>query len=164
MFLVSIHGGKTFFVTSLSADCDGPLGMQSGQIPNSALSASSEYTVNGLAYHGRLNTQTGYGCWYPTYNDAGQYIQVDFGKPTKVTKIGTQGRNNVNQYVTKYSVSYSLDNGVFESYKNQLYDTVMVSLRIVSRHFTLKNGSWSLSNPHECARIRNEIVYWHCAV
>ena len=40
---------------------------------------------------------------------------MDFGrrKVAKVTKIGTQGRYHVSQWVTEYIVSYSIDGGYF---------------------------------------------------
>ena len=56
------------------------------------------------------------GAWSARYNDVGQYYQIDFGKAVKVSKILTQGRQDYNQWVTSYALSYSQDNGVYKSY------------------------------------------------
>ncbi|XP_020620347.1 lactadherin-like [Orbicella faveolata] len=96
-------------------DCDSPMGMENNQIPNSALSAASVY-ANSPSYaasQGRLNKPTSY---IAAANNKGQWVEVDFGhgKVAKVTKIGTQGRYHVSQWVTEYMVSYSIDGGYFQ--------------------------------------------------
>ena len=52
---------------------------------------------------------------------------MDFGKVAKVTKIGTQGRYNVGQWVTKYIVSYSMDGGYFHFQLHKPYDVPRVN-------------------------------------
>lgn len=49
------------------------------------------------------------GAWSAKTNDKGQWIQVNLGKITTVTKIGIQGRQDYAQWVTSYKVSYSQD-------------------------------------------------------
>ena len=49
-----------------------------------------------------------------------QWIQIDLGRDEVVTAIATLGRANLNQWVTSYYVSYSLDGKVFVSYKTKL--------------------------------------------
>ena len=72
----------------------------------------------------------GYGSAWATLNlEQGQWIQVDLGDITKVTKIGTQGRGDSSQWVTEYKVSYSFDGGYFEFYKQQPYGDERVSLQ-----------------------------------
>ena len=73
---------------------------------------------------GRLNHQTSY---LAKANNLGQWIQVDFGNVAKVTKIGTQGRYNVGQWVTKYTVSYSIDGGYFQYQLHKPYSVPRVS-------------------------------------
>lgn len=65
------------------------------------------------ASQGRLNKPTSY---IAAANNKGQWVEVDFGhgKVAKVTKIGTQGRYHVSQWVTEYMVSYSIDGGYFQ--------------------------------------------------
>ena len=76
-----------------------------------------------------------YGAWVAKYNDIGQFLQVDFGKPVKVTKIATQGRHEKNEWVTRYTMSYSQDNGVYKDYMNPLYGVVRVSKLLVCLSF-----------------------------
>ena len=52
---------------------------------------------------------------------------MDFGKVAKVTKIGTQGRHNAGQWVTKYIVSYSMDGGYFQFQFLFSYDVLPVN-------------------------------------
>ena len=109
--------------------------MQSGQIPNSAITASSEYNANGSPFYARLmstNAAGKYGGWLAKYNDIGQFLQVDFGKPVKVTKIATQGRYEANQWVNRYTVSSSQDNGVYKDYMNNQFGVVRVSRLLIS--------------------------------
>ena len=77
---------------------------------------------------GRLNQQTSY---IAKTNDIGQWIQVDLGKVAKVTKIGTQGRYNVGQWVTKYIVSCSIDGGYFEFQTHKPYNFPRVSSKYI---------------------------------
>ncbi|KAL9955598.1 hypothetical protein ACROYT_G036941 [Oculina patagonica] len=111
---------KLFFGVGLVAgDCDSPMGMESGKIPDSALKATTEYGAAWGASKGRLNHQSTY---LSNPVNKGQWIEVDFGKVVKVTKIGTQGRHNAAQWVTKYTVSYSIDGGYFEPHLHKPYN------------------------------------------
>ena len=90
------------------------LGMQSGDMPDSAITASS--SANAVSYApsvGRLHFLSAgsgrYGSWAAGANNAQQWFQVDFGSWTKVTAIRTQGRQDSNQWVKTYSISYSYD-------------------------------------------------------
>ncbi|XP_044162805.1 lactadherin-like [Acropora millepora] len=99
------------------------LGMESGAIKDSQISASSSYGT----YHGpsraRLHTmETSVftrGAWSSKIADAHQWIQVDLVEMKNVTYIATQGRNGVNQYVTMYKLEQSSDGVNFTSYKMQ---------------------------------------------
>ena len=44
------------------------------------------------------------------------FLQIDFAKVVKITKVLTQGRSDHNQWVTSYWISYSLNNGFYEAY------------------------------------------------
>ena len=93
------------------------LGMQSGNIPDSAVTASS--SANAVSYApsvGRLHFLSAgsgkYGSWAAGTNNINQWFQVDFGSWTKVSAVATQGRQDSDQWVKSYSLSYSYD-GVF---------------------------------------------------
>ena len=55
------------------------------------------------------------GAWSSRINDKSQWIQVDLRVKFQVTKIATQGRQDLAQWVTQYKVSYSIDGKVFVS-------------------------------------------------
>ena len=93
------------------------LGMQSGKIPDSAITASSSSNANSFApYVGRLHFLSSgsgkYGGWAAASNNAEQYFQVDFGSWTQISAVTTQGRQDAAQWVKTYSLSFSYD-GVF---------------------------------------------------
>ena len=53
--------------------------------------------------HGRA------GAWVAKYRNTRQWLQVDLRRPAKVTGVATQGRHDYSQWVTRYTVSYSLN-------------------------------------------------------
>ena len=64
-------------------------------------------------------------------NDIGQRDSGGPRKVAKVTKIGTQGRYNVGQWVTKFIVSYSIDGGYFQFQMRKSYNVPRVSCKLV---------------------------------
>ena len=104
-------------------ECQDALGMESGEISNGQVSASSEWDGNHAAIQARLYFEAASGkagSWSAKYNNLDQWLQIDLGsKHTLVTGLATQGRNGYGQWVTKYKVQYS-DNGVnFQYYMEQ---------------------------------------------
>ena len=88
------------------------LGMEDGRIQDGAMSASSIYNDKCAAKLGRLNlvARSGNaGAWCVKTNDNKQWLQIDLGSPTTITKTATQGRQDASQWVTSYSLSYSLN-------------------------------------------------------
>ena len=93
--------------------------MESGLITDAQITASSQWDANHAAIQGRLNFLAGggkQGGWSSRSNDASQWIQVALPSYTKVTRIATQGRNRVAQWVTKYKLQYSEDGYTFHYY------------------------------------------------
>ena len=100
--------------------CADTLGMDSGDIPDSALKSTSNYNQYSGPERSRLDeTKEGsyYGAWSPKHADIGQWLQIDLGMTTKVTRIATRGRDQTNWWVTKYTMTYS-NGGQFQPYKN----------------------------------------------
>ena len=100
--------------------CKQPLGMESKKIPDDRISASSEWNANHGPSNARLNFQPAggkTGAWSAKTNDVNQWLQVDFGDTKKVTAILTQGRQELDQWVKTYTVSYSQDGSTFIDYK-----------------------------------------------
>jgi len=95
--------------------CGYALGMESGIVPDAQISASSDHNSAHRAANGRLNFKPGSGrtgAWSAQRLDQNQWLQVDFQKVVKIDKFATQGRSGANQWVTKYTLSYSRD-GIF---------------------------------------------------
>ena len=96
------------------------LGMQNGKLPDSALSASSEYSTQYGPENARLHfhPESGhYGGWVAAKQDHNQWLQADFGVETTITRIATQGRQDAAQWVKEYTLKYSNDGSYFHHYQ-----------------------------------------------
>ena len=97
--------------------------MESGDILDSHISASSVWDANHAAQQARLHFKArGWetaGSWSSRHNDSNQWLQVDLQQTTRVTRIATQGRNGYNpgQWVTKYKLQYGEDGHTFRFYR-----------------------------------------------
>ena len=101
-------------------DCIAPVGMESGLISDDQISASSQLDDNHAPQRARLNTKISgirQGGWLPLTNDFNQWLQVDLGSYTRVTRVATQGMNGYDQWVTKYRLQYSIDEITVTFYK-----------------------------------------------
>ncbi|CAB4021654.1 Hypothetical predicted protein [Paramuricea clavata] len=84
--------------------------MQSGEILDSAVTASSFYDGFFKPANARLNIFRGKCAWTPTNNgQQNAWIQVDLGDIKLITGVSTQGRCNaaLPQWVKSYTVSHS---------------------------------------------------------
>jgi len=103
--------------------CVDALGMHSGQLPDSAITASSSFHPTNFAPKiGRLHylssgSGTG-GSWAAGGNNPYQWLQVDLGNWTRVTGVATQGRQDSSQWVKSYSLSTN-DGQFFEFLKTE---------------------------------------------
>ena len=92
--------------------------MESGNISDAQISASSNYTKDRdySAKKARLNYK---GCWAAAKNDRRHWLQVDLGGYTKVTRVATQGSGyrGSKWWVTKFKIRYSSDGVIWEFYK-----------------------------------------------
>ena len=59
------------------------------------------------------------GGWSARTNDLNQWFQIDLGIETYITFVATQGRNQHNQWVTKYKLLYGNDGNSFVVFRNQ---------------------------------------------
>lgn len=107
---------------TLPLECQEALGMESGTITDSQLSASSRFNDYGAAGMGRLHNEEGSAAWTAATNDASQWLQVDLGSYyTRVTRIATQGRHGAEwiQWVIEYKLQHSQDGVSFQYYREQ---------------------------------------------
>ena len=113
------------------AECQGALGVESGTISDAKISASTQYDANHAAIQGRLHFQRSSskaGSWSARTNDVNQWLQIDLGNQvTKVTRLATQGRNAVSQWVTRYKLQYSQDGVTFHYYSEQPHSASKVT-------------------------------------
>ncbi|EDO48091.1 predicted protein, partial [Nematostella vectensis] len=97
-----------------------PLGIEDRKIPRRAITASSSFDRNHGTDRARLNTVkqgSKRGAWSAKRNNRRQWLQVDLGRRTVVTKILTQGRQDLRQWVKTYYVLYSNDGRRFRKYR-----------------------------------------------
>ncbi|XP_072117390.1 neuropilin-2-like isoform X3 [Mobula birostris] len=88
--------------------CNSPLGMESGQISNMQITASSTYSLgNWEASQGRLNHQI--NGWTPNEDTTREWIQVDLGILKILTGVATQGAISVDTSKTYFVSSYKLE-------------------------------------------------------
>ena len=119
------------FPTRQPPVCQKGLGLENGAIPDSSITASS-VAAPGTTLHipgnGRLHFKpipNHYGAWSAGNLRDNSWFQVNFGRFVKVTIISTQGRQDVDQWVTKYRVAYSYDGHFLRNYKEGGYIKVL---------------------------------------
>ena len=95
--------------------------MRTGAISDAQITASSIWDSSHEAFQGRLNFQATplkSGSWSAGINDLNQWLEVFLGRPLFiVTGIATQGRSNMDQWVTRYKLMFSDDGSSFQFYK-----------------------------------------------
>ena len=86
-------------ISSVRSRCDKihPLGLQSGDIRDSQISASSVFTSSVGPENARLETNTGGGAWCPAglvsiHSDTQEWIQIHLEEKVMVTGVSVQGR------------------------------------------------------------------------
>ena len=102
--------------------CDGSaaLGMENGSIPDASITASSKRSAKHSPSRARLHIKkegNRRGAWSAKTNDDFQWLQVDLSSITVVKGIATQGRQDSDQWVTGYTLSYSSNGSHFDGYE-----------------------------------------------
>ena len=96
--------------------------MESGAITDAQISASSQWDNNHSASRARLHMlfnrkTTQRGAWSSSSSDLNQWLEINLGGYTTLTRVATQGRSDHAQWVTKYRLQYSDDGVIFQFYK-----------------------------------------------
>ena len=99
-FILLLHG-------SLSECAPGPLGMASGDIPDSSITASSYQTHPHYDREPKYARLGGSRFWYNDWNDLEPWIQVDLGSSYNVTGLQTEGYSNL-YWVKKIKVQVGM--------------------------------------------------------
>ena len=104
--------------------------MENRAIPDSWITASSSRDNKYTAWQARLHLSadgsTG-GGWSARHDDFRQWLKVDLGGYTTVTRVATQGGNGRNGWVTKYRLQYSNSGNMFKYYRLRENSSAMVS-------------------------------------
>ncbi|XP_030849096.1 fibropellin-1 isoform X11 [Strongylocentrotus purpuratus] len=79
-----------------------PLGLESYAIPDSSMTASTEYSAN----HGARSARS---------SNANQWIQMDLLDRYKIISVATQGRQDSDQWVQSYKLACSTDGTTFHT-------------------------------------------------
>ena len=92
-----------------------PLGMESGVIPDSQITASSVNNNNNSPARARLNNLG----WTAALNDLKSWLQIDLGTYKIVTRVATRGSSQSvrGSWVTSYRLQYSDDGFIFHFYQ-----------------------------------------------
>ena len=124
-YFVSLATYNFFFSSffSIKGNCANPkaVGMESGRIPDDAITASSIFSDAYKPSYGRL-TKSLASCSWTCEKDAlatSCWHKVDLGLLTKVTGISTQGGCIHGEWITTYEIMYSCDDNMYTYYKEQ---------------------------------------------
>ena len=94
--------------------------MENEAIADTQIDASSQLDSSHSAKQARIYSKADgskWGSWSALTNDLNQWLQVDLGTYTRVTRVATQGRNGFNQWVIKYKLQFSDDGDTFHVYE-----------------------------------------------
>lgn len=140
--------------------CYGTLGLESGSVADSQLTASSVWEWDGMwAPTGARLKKVGRP-WTPSHSDQQQYLQIDLKREKNITGIITSGSTmrEYQYYVSAYRILYSYNGEQWYSYKeaNSTQDKVFQGninyLREVRNNFI---------PPIEARFIRINPLLWH---
>jgi len=86
--------------------------MQSGSIPDSKITASSEKN-NKAAKNGRLNSGSS---WCARTSDSNPYLQIDLQTLHIICAVSTQGNSLAEEWVKNYILQSSIDGSHWTNY------------------------------------------------
>ncbi|XP_056414741.1 retinoschisin isoform X1 [Hyla sarda] len=101
------------------------MGFESGAVGSDQITCSNQEQYTGwysswTPNRARLNGQ-GFGCaWLSKFQDNGQWLQIDLKELKVISGIMTQGRCDTDEWMTKYSVQYKIEESLnWVYYKDQ---------------------------------------------
>ncbi|XP_011683387.2 uncharacterized protein LOC105447249 [Strongylocentrotus purpuratus] len=156
---VSVTVNETAEVANMSY----ALGMENGIIPGSSLSASSVFDYFHSTARARLNLPrlAPYaGAWSARSHDVTPWIQVDLITTYRINEVGTQGREDLFQWVTSYKISCGIDGFNHHIVKNSSTKpkTDKVFIGNIDRNTVVRN---TLPVPAVCRYVRLVPITYH---
>ena len=125
-----LKGAKTIFpnVALSTAGCLESLEISTSRnVPDSDMTASSQYSDKYTPSGGRLNYPVQYdsqgdvthiGGWAAATADQNQWLQIKFSQIFQISGVATQGRADDAHWVTSYKLEYSIDGSSWTYYPN----------------------------------------------
>lgn len=90
-----------------------PIGLEDKRIRDGAMQASTYYNRYLAPWHGRINNRWS---WSARRSVRNQWLQVYFGVLARLTGINSQGRQDANQWVKTFILTFSRDGFNFVKY------------------------------------------------
>lgn len=95
------------------ARCSVPVGLEDKRMRDGAMTASTYYNRYLAPWHGRINHRWS---WSARRSVRNQWLQVYFGVLARLTGILSQGRQDANQWVKTFILTFSRDGFKFVKY------------------------------------------------
>lgn len=95
------------------ARCSVPVGLEDKRVRDGAMTASTYYNRYLAPWHGRINHRWS---WSARRSVRNQWLQVYFGVLARLTGILSQGRQDANQWVKTFILTFSKDGFKFVKY------------------------------------------------
>ena len=97
-----------------------PVGVANPRIiPDNRITSSSSHHGLRQAVHGRLYSYRG-GAWCSRETDSdSEWLQVDIGEIIQACGVAIQGKRTGHQRVKAFTLSYSLDESIWETYRDE---------------------------------------------
>uniref|UniRef100_A0A915C0W7 Discoidin domain-containing receptor 2 n=3 Tax=Parascaris univalens TaxID=6257 RepID=A0A915C0W7_PARUN len=117
----------------LSSCTTRPLGMESGMIEDSQITASSSFdTISVGPQNARIRRELASGAWCPKAQinkDVYEFLQINLGRAYAITAVETQGRygnGTGREYPTEYMIDYVRGEERWMRYRNRNLSSVLV--------------------------------------
>ncbi|KJH42882.1 f5/8 type C domain protein [Dictyocaulus viviparus] len=133
-----------------------PLGMESGAIRDSQITASSSFDRQSVGpQNSRIRTEIASGAWCPKpqiHSNSYEFLQIDLENVYIVTSVETQGRygnGTGREYVSEYMIDYLRPGSKWIRYRNRSGHTLMTG-----NHETTISVQRILDPPLIASRLR----------
>ena len=96
----------------------------------------------------RLDDTSNGGAWSSWSNSIGDWMEIDTGAPKNIVGVISQGRHNVEQWITRFTVQYRLDGNINVALSQTFLatdgskKTHLLSVPIYARHVRITVGQF----------------------
>ncbi|XP_028519145.1 uncharacterized protein LOC110252934 [Exaiptasia diaphana] len=141
---------------------DSPLGMTTGIIKDSQLSASSHYNISYMPQYGRLQQS---GSWCASTDDTSPFLQIDLGVLYVICAVAIQGNSLDDQWTRKFTLQGSRDGKLLTSYMENGNVKIFagntnrnsITKHLLRESFVLRYLRFLSKDYHNTACIRSEV-------